>query len=161
MTKKVVLAYSGGLDTTFCAVYLGKDKGYEVHAVLVNTGGFSDEELEQTRERALSLDVASFTVLDVRETYYKEVIRYLIYGNVLKNQTYPLSVSAERILQAKALAEYAKELDAKSIAHGSTGAGNDQVRFELGAAHRLSALGHVPVEAREELGSIDDATLQS
>ena len=131
MTKKVVLAYSGGLDTTYCAVYLGKEKGYEVHAVLVNTGGFSDGELEQTRERALSLNVASFTVLDVRETYYNEVIRYLIYGNVLKNQTYPLSVSAERILQAKALAEYAKDLNAKSIAHGSTGAGNDQVRFDM------------------------------
>src|SRR5690554_3276136 len=131
MMKKVVLAYSGGLDTTYCAVYLGKEKGYEVHAVLVNTGGFSDEELEQTRDRALSLKVASFTVLDVRETYYKEVIRYLIYGNVLKNQTYPLSVSAERILQAKALAEHAKKIGAKSIAHGSTGAGNDQVRFDM------------------------------
>src|SRR5690554_4411415 len=131
MTKKVVLAYSGGLDTTYCAVYLGKEKGYEVHAVLVNTGGFSDEELEQTKERALSLQVASFTVLDVRDTYYEEVIRYLIYGNVLKNQTYPLSVSAERILQAKALAEYAKKTNAGSIAHGSTGAGNDQVRFDM------------------------------
>src|SRR5690606_28050000 len=129
--KKVVLAYSGGLDTTFCALHLSKEKGYEVHAVLVNTGGFSEEELQQTQERALQLNVASFTVLDVRETYYKEVIKYLVYGNVLKNQTYPLSVSAERILQAKALAEHAKEINASSIAHGSTGAGNDQVRFDM------------------------------
>ena len=129
--KKVVLAYSGGLDTTFCALHLSKEKGYEVHAVLVNTGGFSEEELQQTQERALQLNVASFTVLDVRETYYKEVIKYLVFGNVLKNQTYPLSVSAERILQAKALAEHAKEINASSIAHGSTGAGNDQVRFDM------------------------------
>lgn len=129
--KKVVLAYSGGLDTTFCAVHLNKDKGYEVHAVLIDTGGFSEEELKQTRERALQLNVASFTVLDVKDTYYKEVIRFLVFGNVLKNQTYPLSVSAERILQAKTLAEHAKKTGAAAIAHGSTGAGNDQVRFDM------------------------------
>ncbi len=129
--KKVVLAYSGGLDTTFCAIHLSKDKGYEVHAVLVNTGGFSKEELAQTEDRARQLGVASFQVLDVTDTYYREVIKYLIFGNVLKNQTYPLSVSAERILQAKSLAEYAKKIGAKAVAHGSTGAGNDQVRFDM------------------------------
>ncbi|WP_209328870.1 argininosuccinate synthase [Lunatimonas salinarum] len=129
--KKVVLAYSGGLDTTFCALHLTKDKGYEVHAVLVNTGGFSQEELNTIEERAKLLGVASFTVLDVTKTYYEEVIKYLVYGNVLKNQTYPLSVSAERILQAKSLAEYAKSIGATAVAHGSTGAGNDQVRFDM------------------------------
>lgn len=129
--KKVVLAYSGGLDTTFCALHLNREKGYEVHAVLVNTGGFGEEELRQTEERAGQLKVASFTVLDVRDTYYQEVIKYLVFGNVLKNQTYPLSVSAERILQAKALAEHAKKIKATAIAHGSTGAGNDQVRFDM------------------------------
>ncbi|MFC4871822.1 argininosuccinate synthase [Negadavirga shengliensis] len=129
--KKVVLAYSGGLDTTFCAIHLSKDKGYEVHAVLVNTGGFSEEELKTIEDRASKLGVASFKVLDVTKTYYEEVIKYLIFGNVLKNQTYPLSVSAERILQAKSLAEYAKSIGAKAVAHGSTGAGNDQVRFDM------------------------------
>ncbi|GGZ30914.1 argininosuccinate synthase [Echinicola pacifica] len=129
--KKVVLAYSGGLDTTFCAIHLSKEKGYEVHAVLVNTGGFSSEELKSTEERAEKLGIASFEVLDVTQTYYQEVIKYLVFGNVLKNQTYPLSVSAERILQAKALAEYAKKIGAKCVAHGSTGAGNDQVRFDM------------------------------
>ncbi|MEN2282056.1 argininosuccinate synthase domain-containing protein [Algoriphagus sp. SE2] len=129
--KKVVLAYSGGLDTTFCALHLSKELGYEVHAVLVNTGGFSNKELETIQSRAESLGIASFKVLDVVETYYQEVIKYLIFGNVLKNQTYPLSVSAERILQAKSLAEYAKSIGAKSVAHGSTGAGNDQVRFDM------------------------------
>lgn len=129
--KKIVLAYSGGLDTTFCALHLSKELGYEVHAVLVNTGGFSTDELKTIEERAGSLGIASFKVLDVVETYYQEVIKYLIFGNVLKNQTYPLSVSAERILQAKSLAEYAKSIGAKSVAHGSTGAGNDQVRFDM------------------------------
>jgi argininosuccinate synthase len=129
--KKTVLAYSGGLDTTFCALHLSKDLGYEVHAVLINTGGFSTEELEEVETRANSLGIASFTVLDVTKTYYEEVLKYLVFGNVLKNQTYPLSVSAERILQAKTLAEYAKKIGAKSVAHGSTGAGNDQVRFDM------------------------------
>ena len=129
--KKVVLAYSGGLDTTFCALHLTKDLGYEVHAVIVNTGGFTKEELTAIETRANSLGVASFTILEVLDTYYKEVIKYLVFGNVLKNQTYPLSVSAERILQAKSLAEYAKSIGAKAVAHGSTGAGNDQVRFDM------------------------------
>lgn len=129
--KKVVLAYSGGLDTTFCALHLTKDLGYEVHAVLVDTGGFSAEELQEVEDRAKILGIASFTILDVVDTYYQEVIKYLVFGNVLKNQTYPLSVSAERILQAKSLAEYAKSIGAKAVAHGSTGAGNDQVRFDM------------------------------
>lgn len=129
--KKVVLAYSGGLDTTFCALHLTRDLGYEVHAVIVNTGGFSKEELTIIQTRANSLGVASFTILEVLNTYYQEVIKYLVFGNVLKNQTYPLSVSAERILQAKSLAEYAKSIGAKAVAHGSTGAGNDQVRFDM------------------------------
>ncbi|MDI1323506.1 MAG: argininosuccinate synthase [Algoriphagus sp.] len=129
--KKVVLAYSGGLDTTFCALHLTKDLGYEVHAVIVNTGGFSTEELVAIENRAKTLGVASFTILEVLDTYYEEVIKYLVFGNVLKNQTYPLSVSAERILQAKSLAEYAKSIGAKAVAHGSTGAGNDQVRFDM------------------------------
>ncbi len=129
--KKVVLAYSGGLDTTFCALHLTKDLGYEVHAVIVNTGGFSKEELSAIEKRAKTLGVATFTILEVLDTYYEEVIKYLVFGNVLKNQTYPLSVSAERILQAKSLAEYAKSIGAKAVAHGSTGAGNDQVRFDM------------------------------
>ena len=129
--KKIVLAYSGGLDTTFCALHLSKDLGYEVHAVLINTGGFSDSELLEIETRANGLGVASFTALDVTKTYYQEVLKFLVFGNVLKNATYPLSVSAERILQAKTLAEYAKKIGAKSVAHGSTGAGNDQVRFDM------------------------------
>jgi argininosuccinate synthase len=129
--KKVVLAYSGGLDTTFCALHLSKDLGYEVHAVLINTGGFSSQELADIENRANSLGIASFKVLDVTKAYYQEVIKYLVFGNVLKNQTYPLSVSAERILQAKTLAEYARNIGAKCVAHGSTGAGNDQVRFDM------------------------------
>lgn len=129
--KKVVLAYSGGLDTTFCALHLTKDLGYEVHAVIVNTGGFSKEELAAVEARANTLGVASFHILEVLDTYYQEVIKYLVFGNVLKNATYPLSVSAERILQAKSLAEYAKSIGAKAVAHGSTGAGNDQVRFDM------------------------------
>jgi argininosuccinate synthase len=129
--KKVVLAYSGGLDTTFCALHLTKDLGYEVHAVIVNTGGFSKEELATIEARARTLGVTSFHILEVLDTYYQEVIKFLVFGNVLKNATYPLSVSAERILQAKSLAEYAKSIGAKAVAHGSTGAGNDQVRFDM------------------------------
>lgn len=129
--KKVVLAYSGGLDTTFCALHLSKDLGHEVHAVLVNTGGFSTQELQDVEQRAHALGVASFRILDVVQDYYEQVIRYLIYGNVLKNDTYPLSVSAERIVQAKSIAEYALSIGAQAVAHGSTGAGNDQVRFDM------------------------------
>jgi argininosuccinate synthase len=129
--KKIVLAYSGGLDTTYCAIYLSQQPDVEIHAVTVQTGGFSDEELNAIRERALSLGVASFEVIDVTRNYYEQCIRYLIYGNVLKNGTYPLSVSAERMVQAMSIAEAAKKLGADAIAHGSTGAGNDQVRFDM------------------------------
>ena len=131
LMKKVVLAYSGGLDTTFCALHLSKDLGHEIHAVLVNTGGFSAVELQDIERRAHALGVASFRILDVVQDYYQSVIRYLVYGNVLKNDTYPLSVSAERIVQAKSIAEYAKSIGAQAVAHGSTGAGNDQVRFDM------------------------------
>lgn len=129
--NKVLLAFSGGLDTSFCVKYLGKEKNMEVHAAIVNTGGFSAEELKEVEAHANRLGVASFRVLEKTGDYYRHIIRYLIYGNVLKNNTYPLSVSAERIFQAIALAEYARESGAGAIAHGSTGAGNDQVRFDL------------------------------
>ncbi len=129
--KKVVLAYSGGLDTTYCAIYLNKVAGLEVHAVTVQTGGFSEEELKNIEARAYGLGVASFRVVDVTSDYYKKCIRYLVFGNVLKNAVYPLSVSAERMVQAIAVAQAAKEMGADYVAHGSTGAGNDQVRFDM------------------------------
>jgi len=129
--KKVVLAYSGGLDTTYCAIYLKKVRGLEVHALTVNTGGFSPEEMEAIEKRAIALGVASFRSVDVTEEYYQSCIRFLIYGNVLKNATYPLSVSAERMVQAIAVAKYVEETGAGYVAHGSTGAGNDQVRFDM------------------------------
>jgi argininosuccinate synthase len=129
--KKVVLAFSGGLDTSYCAIYLSKDLGYEVHTLTVNTGGFSAAELEQIENRALSLGVRSHKSVEETQNYYDQVIRYLIYGNVLKNGTYPLSVSAERMSQALAAARYAKQIGATAVAHGSTGAGNDQVRFDM------------------------------
>ncbi len=129
--EKVVLAYSGGLDTTYCAIYLKQLKGMEVHAVTVNTGGFSDEELLQIEKRARELGVASFTCVDVTGEYYESCIRYLIFGNVLKNAVYPLSVSAERMVQAIAVARHVQQTGASAVAHGSTGAGNDQVRFDM------------------------------
>jgi len=129
--KKVVLAYSGGLDTTYCAIYLSKVLGYEVHAVTVQTGGFSQEELEEIETRAMALGISSYKVAEVTQDYYNSCIKYLVYGNILKNNTYPLSVSAERMVQAIAVAEYAKALDVDCVAHGSTGAGNDQVRFDM------------------------------
>jgi argininosuccinate synthase len=128
--KKVILAYSGGLDTTYCALYLSKVLQLEVHAVTVNTGGFTEEDLQQIGQRAQSLGVASYKAIDVTETYYNDCIRYLIYGNMLKNGTYPLSVSAERLVQAMTVAREATAIGADYIAHGSTGAGNDQVRFD-------------------------------
>ena len=129
--KKIVLAFSGGLDTTYCAIYLQKELGYEVHALTVNTGGFSDKEITKIEAHAKALGVKSFKCADARNDYYRDVIRFLVFGNVLKNNTYPLSVSAERIVQAIAAALYAKEVGATAIAHGSTGAGNDQVRFDM------------------------------
>ncbi len=128
---KAVLAFSGGLDTTYCAVYLSKVKGYEVHAVTVNTGGFTSEDITKMKAHAQQLGISSFTCLDESKNLYDQVIRYLIYGNVLKNNTYPLSVSAERIVQAMAIANYAKSIGADCVVHGSTGAGNDQVRFDM------------------------------
>ncbi len=129
--KKVVLAFSGGLDTSFCCIYLTKDLGLEVHSVVVNTGGFSDDELQAIEKRAYDLGVKSHQVIDETEDYYRDTIKYLIFGNVLKNATYPLSVSAERVCQATAIANYAKKIGAACVAHGSTGAGNDQVRFDM------------------------------
>jgi argininosuccinate synthase len=131
MKKKVVLAFSGGLDTSYCVKYLSEEKGYEVHTITVNTGGFDKTEIKQIEDRAKSLGVASHKTVDETRNYYDKVIRFLVYGNVLKNNTYPLSVSAERMSQALATANYAKELGATAVAHGSTGAGNDQVRFDM------------------------------
>ena len=129
--KKVVLAFSGGLDTSFAAKYLSEDLGYEVHTAIANTGGFSPEELERIEKRAIALGAASHATLDVTKDYYDKSIRYMIAGNVLRNGTYPISVSSERIFQAIAIIEYAKKIGADAVAHGSTGAGNDQVRFDL------------------------------
>lgn len=129
--KKLVLAYSGGLDTSYCAKYLSKDKGFEVHAVSVNTGGFSKEEINEIHKKALELGATTYTSIDAVQTFYDKVVKYLIFGNVLKNNTYPLSVSAERIVQAIEIVNHAKGIGAKYIAHGSTGAGNDQVRFDM------------------------------
>ena len=131
MGKKVVIGFSGGLDTTFCVKYLTEEKGYEVHSIIVNTGGFSNEELIQIEAHAKKLGVASHKTVDAVKNYYDSIVRFLIYGNVLKNNTYPLSVSAERLSQALHIAEYVKEIGAEAIVHGSTGAGNDQVRFDM------------------------------
>lgn len=131
MAKKVVLGFSGGLDTSFCVKYLTEEKGYEVHSILVNTGGFSDQELEKIEQHAKKLGVKSHKTVNAIKNYYDSIIRYLVYGNILKNDTYPLSVSAERMSQALHIAEYAKKINADAVAHGSTGAGNDQVRFDM------------------------------
>ena len=129
--KKVLLAFSGGLDTSYCAIWLAKEKGYEVHTAAVHTGGFNEAEEKTLAEKAKNLGIKNHVMLNVEEEFYEKGIKYLIFGNVLKNHTYPLSVSAERVFQAVAIAEYAKEIGADAIAHGSTGAGNDQVRFDL------------------------------
>ncbi len=129
--KQVVLGFSGGLDTTFCVKYLTEDRGFDVHSIIVNTGGFSEEELVQIEAHAYKLGVKTHTTVNAVEGYYDSIIKYLIYGNVLKNNTYPLSVSAERLSQALHIAEHAKKLNAVAVAHGSTGAGNDQVRFDM------------------------------
>lgn len=131
MSQKVVLAFSGGLDTSFCVKYLSEDRGMDVYSVLVDTGGFSDAELKAIEERAYSLGVKSHVTISKTDDYYQQCLKFLVFGNVLKNNTYPLSVSAERIFQAIAAAEYAREIGASAIAHGSTGAGNDQVRFDM------------------------------
>ncbi len=128
--KKLVLAYSGGLDTSYCLKTLSQE-GYEVHAVSVNTGGFSEEEIATQEKNAYAMGASTYRSIDALQSFYDKIVKYLIFGNVLKNNTYPLSVSAERIVQAIEIIEYAKSIDAQYIAHGSTGAGNDQVRFDL------------------------------
>lgn len=128
---RIVLGFSGGLDTTYCAKYLSDEKGYEVHSVIVNTGGFNEEELKKIEAHAYKLGVKTHTTVDAVKGYYNQIIKYLIFGNCLKNNTYPLSVSAERLSQAFHIAEHAKKLNATAVAHGSTGAGNDQVRFDM------------------------------
>lgn len=129
--KRVVVAFSGGLDTSFTVMYLAKEKGYEVYAACANTGGFSPEQLKQNEENAYKLGAAKYVTLDVTQEYYDKSLRYMVYGNVLRNGTYPISVSSERIFQALAIARYANEIGATAIAHGSTGAGNDQIRFDM------------------------------
>lgn len=131
MMERVVLAYSGGLDTSYCVKYLSEELGLEVYTALANTGGFSDAELKAVEEKAYALGAKKHVNLDVTGDYYEKCIRYMVYGNVLRNKTYPVSVSSERTFQALAIVEYAKEVGAKYLAHGSTGAGNDQVRFDL------------------------------
>lgn len=131
MKKKVVVAFSGGLDTSFTVMYLAKEKGYEVYAACANTGGFSPEQLKQNEENAYKLGAKEYVTIDVTKEYYDKSLRYMIYGNVLRNGTYPISVSSERIFQALAIARYANEIGADAIAHGSTGAGNDQIRFDM------------------------------
>lgn len=131
MKKSVVLAFSGGLDTSYCAKYLSQILGFDVHAVTVNTGGFDANDEAELRSRAEKLGVKSYTFINAENDYYNDCVKYLIFGNVLKNDTYPLSVSAERTIQAQNIAKYAQEINASAIAHGSTGAGNDQVRFDL------------------------------
>ena len=129
--KKVVLAFSGGLDTSFCVKYLSEDCGYEVYTAIANTGGFSAEELKNIEARALALGAKAHATLDITQEYYEKSIKYMIFGNVLRNGTYPISVSSERTFQAIAIINYAKSIGAAAVAHGSTGAGNDQVRFDL------------------------------
>jgi argininosuccinate synthase len=129
--KKVVLGFSGGLDTSYCVKYLTEDKGYEVHSIIVNTGGFNEDELKKIEEHAYRLGVKTHTAVDAVKGYYDRIIKYLVFGNVLKNNTYPLSVSAERLVQALHIADHVKALNADAVAHGSTGAGNDQVRFDM------------------------------
>ena len=129
--KKVVVAFSGGLDTSYTVMYLAKEKGFEVHAACANTGGFSEQQLKTNEENAYKLGATKYVTLDVTKEYYDKSLKYMIWGNVLRNGTYPISVSSERIFQGMAIAKYAREIGADAIAHGSTGAGNDQVRFDM------------------------------
>ena len=129
--EKVVLAFSGGLDTSFCVKYLAEEKGYEVHAAIADTGGFSPAELKVIEQKALALGAASHVTLDIEQEYYEKSIKYMVFGDILRNGTYPISVSSERIFQAIAIIEYATSIGADCVAHGSTGAGHAQVRFAL------------------------------
>ena len=131
MAKKVAVAFSGGLDTSYTVMYLAKEMGYEVYAACANTGGFSEEQLKTNEENAYKLGAKDYITLDVTKEYYEKSLRHMIYGNVLRNNCYPVSVSSERIFQALAIARYANEIGADAIAHGSTGAGNDQIRFDM------------------------------
>ncbi|NLD20953.1 MAG: argininosuccinate synthase [Bacteroidales bacterium] len=131
MKKKVVVAFSGGLDTSYTVMYLAKEKGFEVHAVCANTGGFSAEQLQTNEANAYKLGATKYVTIDVTKEYYDKSLKYMVWGNVLRNGTYPISVSSERLFQGMAIARYAQEIEADAIAHGSTGAGNDQVRFDM------------------------------
>lgn len=137
----IVLAYSGGLDTSYCILYL-QEQGYDVHAINVNTGGFNEEEIKELEERAFSMGAVTFKSINNEQEYYAKCLRYLLYGNVLRNNTYPLSVSSERVFQSIAILDYCQEIGATHVAHGSTGAGNDQIRFD-GAFESLAS--HITV----------------
>ena len=127
--KTIILAYSGGLDTSFCLKRLSSD-GFNIHAILVNTGGFDKSEISNIKKQAIKLGASKFIVIDAKKKFYDNIIKFLIFGNVLKNNSYPLSVSSERIIQAIEIMNYSKKNNINTIAHGSTGAGNDQVRFD-------------------------------
>ena len=131
MSKPIVLAFSGGLDTSFCVPWLRERYGCEVVTATVDTGGLDDAARARIEERALALGASKHYLIDGRATYFDETLRFLVMGNVLRGHVYPLCVGAERGLQARRVALLAHELGARGVAHGSTAAGNDQVRFEV------------------------------